>query len=55
MINWQTTLPGLITAIVNIVILFGLEIDEKSKTLLVASTTTIGLFIVSIFAKDKNK
>lgn len=54
MINWKTTLPGLVTAVINIAVLFGLEIDTETKVKLVLSITTIGLFLTSLFAKDSN-
>lgn len=56
--NWKTTLTGLVTAIVNIFVLFGVPpfvgYTADQQTLLVGSATTIGLFLISIFAKDSN-
>ncbi len=60
MINWKTTLPGLITAIVNLFLLFACKLIQiicltgEQTTMLIGSVTTIGLTFVAICAKDKD-
>ena len=58
--NWKTTLAGLATAMVNLVLLFACDILQiicltpEQQTVLITSVTTIGLFAVSLLAKDKD-
>ncbi len=53
-INWETTIAGLATAIINITILFGFDLTPEQTLVVISSATTIGLFVVSVLAKDKN-
>lgn len=53
-VNYKTTLTGLITAILNLIVFFGLNITPEQTMIIISSLTTIGLFVVSIFAKDKD-
>ena len=54
LVNWRTTIPGLVTAVINLVVLFGIDLNVEQTTGLVTVFTTIGLLIVSFFAKDSN-
>lgn len=60
MINWKTTLAGVITASVNLLMLYACDLMQvicltvEQKTTLIGSATTIGLFIIAICAKDNN-
>lgn len=53
-INWKTTLTGLITALTNLAVLVGIDLTPEQTTVVVSSVTTIGVFIISILAKDKD-
>ncbi len=60
MINWKTTLAGLVTAVLNIITLFSCDIlnaiciTAEQKLTLSGSITTIGVVLIAIFAKDKD-
>lgn len=50
MINWQTTLGGIIAILAGVVPLFGVSLTIEIQTALMG----FGMFIVALFAKDKN-
>ena len=51
MINWKTSLGGLVTLLAGIVPQFGIELPQDIQVSIIA----IGMFIVGLFAKDSNK
>ena len=48
--NWKTSVPAVITGIVNVLPFFGVAIPQP----VVVGITTVAIFFIGIFAKDGN-
>ena len=52
--NWQTSVIGLITAIINLTVAFGLSLTTSQQTSIIAVVTSLGVCLGFLFAKDSS-